>query len=61
MYADDMLILSYTESGMHKALDILEEYCQKWQLVVSPDKTKIVIFNKRQMDINVDYMGIIWD
>ena len=58
MYADDMLILSYTESGMQKALDILEEYCQRWQLVVNPDKTKIVIFNKRQMDINVDYMGI---
>ena len=58
MYADDMLILSYIESCMQKTLDILEEYCQRWQLVVNPDKTNIVIFNKRQMDINVDYMGI---
>ena len=26
MYADDMLLLSKTESGLQKSLDILEEY-----------------------------------
>ena len=57
MCADDMLILSNTECGMQKALDILDEYCSKCQLVVNPDKTKIVIFNKKQMDIDVEYRG----
>ena len=41
---------------MQKALDILDEYCSKWQ-IVNPDKTKIVIFNKKQMDIDVEYRG----
>ena len=47
MYADDMLLLSKTESGLQKSLDILEEYCKKWRLVVNIKKTKIMIFNKR--------------
>ena len=45
-YADDMLLLSKTESGLKKSLKVLEIYCNKWQLVINETKTKIMIFNK---------------
>ena len=46
-YADDMLLLSKTESGLNKSLQVLEVYCNKWQLVINKTKTEIMILNKR--------------
>jgi hypothetical protein len=51
MYADDMLLVSYSPKGLQYALCILEAFCSKWQLVVNTKKTKIMIFNKRKYDI----------
>ena len=48
MYADDMLLLSRSQKGLEKAICVLEIYCKKWQLKINPDKTKIMIFNKRE-------------
>ena len=56
VYADDMLILSYSESGPQKALNVLEEYCGRWQLVVNIIKTKVLIFNKKKIDCRIIYM-----
>ena len=41
LYADDMVLLSYSESGLQKALNILEQYCSRWQLVVNIKKTTL--------------------
>lgn len=49
-YADDMLILSKSPQGLQKSLNILQIYCEKWQLVVNENKTKIMIFNKIKHD-----------
>ena len=48
MYVDDLLILTRSESGMQKALDVLDVYCHKWHLVVNINKTKMIVFNKRK-------------
>ena len=40
LYADDLLIVSQSSKGMQKALDLLEEYCHRWQLIVNTNKTK---------------------
>ena len=53
LYADDMLVLSKSKKGLSKALHILEIYCQKWQLKINPDKTKIMIFNKIKYEENI--------
>ena len=50
MYADDMLLLSKSENGLQNALNILKEYCHKWQLVVNVDKTKVITFNQKYND-----------
>ena len=48
LYADDLLILSQSSTGLQKALGKLAEYCKKWQLKVNINKTKSMVFNSRQ-------------
>jgi hypothetical protein len=57
MYADDMLILSKSPEGLQKALDIIQVYCNKWQLMVNTDKTKVMIFNKTKVNDVFKYKG----
>ena len=58
LYADDLVILSESPTGLQSSLDSLHEYCTKWKLDVNIDKTKVVIFSKTtarkksQMDYN---------
>ena len=47
MYADDIVILSETASGLQSALDALSTYCNCWKLSINIKKTKIIIFNAR--------------
>ena len=46
LYADDMILLSESATGLQTCLSKLSEYFDKWKLKVNIDKTKIVIFNK---------------
>ena len=46
LFADDAVIFSETPDGLQKSLDNFEIYCQKWNLTVNVDKTKIVVFRK---------------
>ena len=48
MYADDMVLLSTTKSGLQNSIDKFSIYCNKWKLNVNLNKTKIVKFCKRQ-------------
>ena len=45
MYADDLLLMSETETGLQRIFDRLEEYCDKWGMEVNTDKTKIMKFS----------------
>ena len=45
MYADDLLLMSETETGLQRIFDRLEEYCDKWDMEVNTDKTKIMKFS----------------
>ena len=51
LFADDLLLLSETESGLQKQLTSLSTYCDKWKLGVNLKKTKIVTFQKRAQKI----------
>lgn len=46
LYADDLVIVSRSYCGLQRALNNLSDYCQKWDLTVNLDKTKIIIFNR---------------
>ena len=46
MYADDVVILSTSKTGLQEKLNKLEKFCSDWCLQVNINKTKVVVFNK---------------
>lgn len=44
MFADDLIIMSQSASGLQNSLNNLEKYCTEWGLEVNLSKTKILIF-----------------
>lgn len=46
LFADDAVLFSETREGLQNSLDNLENYCERWNLTVNVDKTKVVIFRK---------------
>ena len=49
MFADDILLLSESVEGLQNSLDKLKNYCHKWQLSVNVAKTKIIVFQQRNI------------
>ena len=47
LYADDIVLLNESKTGLEKSLSLVENYCNKWQLNVNISKTKILIFNRK--------------
>ena len=50
LYADDVVIMSDTETGLQTSLDKIAAFCNKWSLSVNTNKTKVIVFNKRDLD-----------
>ena len=44
-YADDIILLSNTQSGLQNSLNTLNRFCSSWKLEVNEQKSKIVVFN----------------
>ena len=47
LYADDIVLMSESQQGLQRSLDLLAAYCKGWQLVVNIKKKKIIVFHKR--------------
>ena len=61
VYADDLLILSENEQGLNESLQRLGKYTDKWNLKISEQKTKIMIFNKsgKTIRLNIKVNGVL--
>ena len=46
LYADDIIILSSTHTGLQNCLDVLHDYCNKWKLSINKSKSKCMTFYK---------------
>ena len=46
LYADDIVILSESESGLQESINILQAHCEKIGMVINTNKSKVMIFNK---------------
>ena len=46
LYADDLVLISESAEGLQNCIDKLDNYCEKWNLTINLDKTKIMSFNK---------------
>ena len=55
MYADDLIVLSETESGLQKEIDKISDYCEKWKLEINAKKTKIMNFNRGNRLVKRDF------
>ena len=53
LQADDLVLISETQSGLQKLIYGLEKFCKRWHLEINTDKTKILIFNKRYVIVPV--------
>ncbi|KAL2076447.1 hypothetical protein ACEWY4_027956 [Coilia grayii] len=56
LFADDLLLLSPTEEGLQESLSILENYSKNWNLNINAEKTKLMIFQKKQRSARNKYM-----
>ena len=54
LYADDIVLLSTSESGLQQAINGLDRYCRDWNLSVNVTKTKVVVFNKKGSTVQTD-------
>ena len=52
LYADDLVIFSLSANGLQTLLNKLESYCEKTELTVNLDKTKVMIFNNCGKSLN---------
>ena len=48
LYADDIVIFAKSSEELQKSLDGMQEYCNRWKLIVNAAKTKIMIFNSEE-------------
>ena len=55
LYADDLIILSQSASGLQNCLNLLSEFCVKWNLTANLKKTKAMVFQKKNKRINKFY------
>ena len=45
LYADDIVILSESKTGLQNSLNILSNFCSTWKLQVNTKKSNIIVFN----------------
>ena len=45
-YADDMAVLAPSLKGLQRILDLCNEYCREWDILLNPKKTKNMFFGK---------------
>ncbi len=47
LFADDLILLAPSKEALQKQLDHLQKFCQTWALTVNPEKTRVMVFQKR--------------
>ena len=46
-FADDLFLLSETNTGLQSLINSLEIFCSQWHMVVNLTKTKVMVFHKK--------------
>ena len=72
VYADDVVLLSWTAAGLQDLLDSMHAFCFSLGLTLSPSKTEVVVFNGSSSDTwhvgqhvlprsaSLKYLGIVF-
>jgi len=57
LYADDMILLSESKSGLQDQLDLLGNYCDKWFLKINPEKSQTMCIRPLRSKIESSNMS----
>ena len=52
LYADDVILLSDSSTELQNALDVMQNYSNRWTLKINVNKSKIVVFKKGRRRAN---------
>lgn len=56
LYADDLVILSTSKTGLQNKLNKLNQFCTDWGLKINREKTKIVIFTHTEPKASIFFV-----
>ena len=59
LYADDMALMAPSLKGLQKMLDLTENYCRQWDILLNPKKSKNMIFGQKHCLPNLQLDGNI--
>ena len=57
MYADDLILFSYSAKGLQKLIDNVVQFCNKWRLTINITKTKIMVAFKTKINFSWSIYG----
>ncbi len=52
LFADDLVLLSESTHDLQLTVDLLNEYCAKWDLKITLITTKIILFDSHRRSMN---------
>ena len=55
LYAEDTVLLAESVAELHSELNYFYEYCEKWNLKVNTNKSKVMVFSKGRLPINLNF------
>ena len=55
LYADDTVLLAESAEELQSELNYFYEYCEKWNLKVNTNKSKVMVFSKGRLPINLNF------
>jgi hypothetical protein len=55
LYADDTVLLAESVAELHSELNYFYEYCEKWNLKVNTNNSKVMVFSKGRLLINSNF------
>ena len=61
MFADDLLLLSLSQTGLQVAMDKLHQYCTEWGMEVNVDKTKAMKIRRPHVGTGLDTPKLQYD
>ena len=55
LYANDTVLLAESAEELQLELNYFYEYCEKWNLKVNINKSKVMVFSKGRLPINLNF------
>ena len=49
MYADDMVYISLDPVEFQQGINVIEQYCNLWNLKINVNKSKVIVFRKSKI------------